>query len=110
MNDNYTRYSDEFTKKRRLAFVRSRCQAQFRGEEWHLTFEEYCHFFDTEKKFYSRGKRPWDLVFTRLDPTLPWDKNNCCIISRLNQLRAQAADRAGYSSEPYFKEAEFYGR
>jgi len=101
---------DKFTTDRRLAWVRSRSQAWFRYEDWELTFEEYCTFFNSINRFYSRSRKSDGLVLTRLDSKKPWSKENCCIITRINQLRANRAAMAGQNDREFYKDAIFYGQ
>lgn len=101
---------DKFTTDRRLAWVRSRSQAWYRNEQWELTFEEYCTFFNSANRFYNRSRRSNGIVLTRLDSKKAWSTSNCCIITRINQLRANRASMAGQDDKSFYKDAIFYGQ
>ena len=101
---------DPFTHARNLAFHRSLCQAKFRGEEWNLTFEEFCHFWNDKQLWDQRGRKVTALVLTRFDTEKPWDRHNCCIITRGDQLRSKIERHWGNDDTEYFKDAIWYER
>ncbi len=98
-------YPDKFTNDRRLVWCRSRSQARYRGEEWSLSFDDFCRLWSTESLWLQRGRHNDGLVLFRYDAVQPWQLTNCCIITRVNQLRISAARKAGKSDETYLKEA-----
>lgn len=104
------RIADPFTHARNLAFVRSRAQANFRGEVWDLNFEEFCTFWSTQALWVQRGRHEPDLVLTRFDVEKPWDKFNCCIITRGAQLRSKIERRLGNDDKEFFEDAIWYAR
>ena len=65
-------------------FLRMRAQANFRHEEWDLTFEEYQAIWDA--RWESRGKRSDQYCLTREDPEKPWNLANIICILRHDQL------------------------
>jgi len=75
-----------FDVQRRKAFCRAKCQADFRGEVWHLTWEDWCAFWSTEEVWHQRGRSTDALCLTRLDYKQPWSKTNCCLLPRRNAL------------------------
>ena len=103
-------YKDKFTNDRRLAWVRSVCQARYRKEDWELTFSEFCQFWNTEQRFHRRGRSINSLVLVRIDDFDPWNRNNCVIITRAQQLLLATARRYGKDTEQYFKDAICYGQ
>jgi hypothetical protein len=110
MPSNKKMYGDKFTNDRRLAWVRSVCQARYRGEVWNLTFAEFCRFWPTEEQFHRRGRKPEDLVLTRWDNRGSWSRSNCCIITRYNQLQVSRCLQLGRDPEEFFKDAIWYGQ
>ncbi len=98
-------YKDAFTSKRRLAWIRSRSQADYRREPWTLTFEDFCHIWRDESLWQQRGRASDDLVLFRYDAEQPWSLNNCCIVTRYNFLQINAARRVGRDDSLYFKDA-----
>jgi hypothetical protein len=104
------RIKDAFTHARNLAFVRSRAQANFRGEQWDLTFQEFCHFWNNEQLWNQRGRKVTALVLTRWDCEKPWNRKNCCIIARGDQLLAKIERYWGKDDSEYYKDAIWYER
>ena len=102
------RIKDPFTHARNLAFQRSACQARYRNEEWQLTFEEFCHFWNNEALWAQRGRKVEALVLTRWDTEKPWNTKNCCIITRGDQLLAKIERYWGNDDSEYFKDAIWY--
>jgi hypothetical protein len=85
-----------------LPWLRSRAQANFRNEEWTLTFDE---FWDLWKdKWLERGRKPEQYCMTRIDSEKAWDIENSIIITRHEHLIRQGSSRTGktkdLSSEP----------
>lgn len=103
-------YKDKFTNDRRLAWIRSVCQARYRKEDWDLTFAEFCQFWNTETRFRQRGRSVEALVLVRIDDFEPWNRNNCAILKREQQLSLAHARRYGKATEEYFKDAIRYGQ
>lgn len=99
------KFKDQFTKERRLAWVRSRNQAHFRNEGWNLSFEEYCLLWDTEDLWARRGRGSEDLVLLRTDITKPWALDNCCIVLRRLHLGINRAREVGASTDYYLEGA-----
>lgn len=106
----YRHIKDPFDHARNLAYIRSCCQAKYRGEQWDLTFEEFCNFWHSWDLWEERGRAEQDLVLTRYDVELPWNTSNCCIITRGDQLRAKIERRHGRDDRQFFKGAIWYAR
>ena len=98
-------YPDPFDRSRNKAWNRSRAQAHFRGEEWALSFDDYRRFWSTPELWARRGRRIDDLCMTRVDDELPWNSNNCVIITRDCQLHMKNDRRMGRDIEQYFADA-----
>lgn len=62
------------------AFSQQRNQAQWRGEIWELTFDEWFDFWGEDIKHRGRGSD--NLAMVRRDYTLPWRPDNCYKITR----------------------------
>ena len=62
--------------------VRSRCQAHYRGEEWHITTAEYIALWRWQDQYLYKGRARGDLCLTRIDHELAWTLDNVHIISR----------------------------
>lgn len=101
-------YVSEFDNQRRVAFTRSRCQAQFRGEAWTLTWTEFQQFWNSRTLWARRGRSIDDLVLTRLDWEGPWSRDNCCIITRGDHLIFNAKHRSGQDISELLSKAKKY--
>ena len=78
---------DPAKRQRRLAFLRSRCQAKFRSEPWSLTLEDWYHFWPMDK-WALRGKGKDNLIITRINIKGGWDRDNVVVKPRKgNQSR-----------------------
>lgn len=66
---------------------KARVQARFRGEDYQLTFDEFCELW-TDELWQRRGRGSQDLGMTRRDLSGPWTVENCVIVTRREQVRA----------------------
>lgn len=104
-------YQDQFTWERKLAWVRSKSQAEYRNEQWNLSFAEFCHgFWNTEERWILRGRQGTDLVLTRYDTEKPWNKDNCCLMPRRDHIHAKNRRQRGLDDSDCYKRAKFYGQ
>lgn len=62
----------------------SRAQANFRKEEWNLSFEEYYELWKDD--WSNRGRLPENMCMTREDPEKAWDASNTVIVTRYEHL------------------------
>jgi hypothetical protein len=103
-------YKDDFTNERRLAWVRHNSQCRYRDEVCTLTFSEFCQFWHSTELWDKRGRAPDDLVLTRFDHTLPWNRDNCCIITRYRQLNIRNKRRYELPYLHLYEDAIVYGK
>ena len=103
-------YVSDFDNERRIAFVRGRAQVWHRDQEWELTWEDFQSFWRTRNLWTKRGRKPDDLVLTRYDWELSWNRHNCCIITRENSFKANIAHRWGKPVDKFFEGAIWYGQ
>jgi hypothetical protein len=81
-------YTDPKEHEMHIPFLRSRAQANFRGEPWTLTIQQ---FFDLWRDhWHLRGRKPDDVCMTRRDYNGIWDEENSIIVTRREQLKRQA--------------------
>lgn len=97
-------YPDDFTNQRRLAWIRSKCQAQYRQEQWNLSFDEFCAIWSTPELFVQRGRGRNDLVLVRYHNNQAWSLANCRIITRHNQLKILSAIKTRRDYNEYLKD------
>ena len=67
-----------------IPFLRSKAQAKFRSEIWELTLEEFYEIWKLD--WHNRGTKSDSACMSRIDTSLPWNKNNTVIIQRSEQL------------------------
>lgn len=77
----------EIPHQQHIAWQRAKAQANFRGEVWLLTFEEFQRLWAPYWSQRGRGAR--DYVMSREDPDGAWDLGNVQIIQRIDYLRRQ---------------------
>jgi hypothetical protein len=79
----------------RLAFLRSRAQAKYREEEWHLTVEEFFWIWRDPEVWATRSRKSTNgpksngcmgYVLTRKDMNKAWSLPNTEIVTRKEQL------------------------
>lgn len=72
----------------------SRAQANFRGESFELTFEEYYQLWKND--WDNRGRQPDNMCMTRIDKEGAWSIDNVHVITRKEHLIEQGRARKGY--------------
>ena len=74
-----------------VAYGRAKCQAEWRGEGWLLTFAQYEEIW--AGKWHLRGRTRDTLCLARLDYEQPWSMSNVEIMTRrqhnINQLQCR---------------------
>lgn len=68
-----------------ISWQRAKAQANFRGEEWCLTFEQYQSLWD--QHWEQRGRGIDDYIMTRDDMDGVWREQNIIIIPRHEHLK-----------------------
>jgi len=66
---------------------KSKAQADYRGEGWELTHDEYIDLWLVDNNYKNKGRAPENLCMTRIDPDLDWTIDNVHIISRLEHYK-----------------------
>lgn len=84
-----------FDRDRFYAWHKHRSQANFRKEDYALTFIQWCEFWPNEELWEQRGRERTALVLVRIDPELAWCPDNCEIITRYEQLLRSTARKQG---------------
>lgn len=67
------------------AFIQQKNQAQFRGEDWQLSFEDWLSIWGTD--FDRRGRGSQDLCLTRWDLEDSWTVSNCFLMERGEHMK-----------------------
>ena len=85
---------DEERHRMYQPWLLSRAQANFRGEEFTLDFEQYYQMWRHD--WDNRGRKPDNMCMTRIDKSGPWSADNTHVITRKEHLQAQGRARKGY--------------
>lgn len=69
-----------------MPYLKHRSQAAYRLEDYELTFEDWLYFWP-DSNWHRRGRLGHDLCLTRDNPDLPWNRSNCSVITRKEQIQ-----------------------
>ena len=64
-------------------WLQQKNQAQYRGEDWQLSFQDWLTVWGTDIK--NRGRHKGQLSMIRRNYLLPWTKDNAIIVTREEQ-------------------------
>lgn len=92
---------DEYKHSMYMPFLRSKAQANYRGEPWELSFDQFYELWKDE--WPNRGRKPDDICMTRNDPDSAWDTSNTILITRSEHLKRQGGHRADQGLKYYKK-------
>ena len=84
-------YKDPLEHDMHIPFLKAKAQANFRGESWELTFDDWKTLW--LKRWHLRGRKPDDLCMTRNDRNGAWSLENIIIVTRLEFLKLQRGPR-----------------
>lgn len=86
--------------KRYRTFIQQRNQAQWRGETWSMTLDEWTQLWEQSGHWHDRGRSRECYCMTRRDQRESWTVDNAVIITRSEHSRSQALLQAqGYRSD-----------
>lgn len=77
---------DPLTHEKFYAWHKHRSQANYRKEEYLLTFDDWQQLWPDEK-FLNRGRDRDSFVLTRIERDGPWSIANCEVVTRYDQLK-----------------------
>lgn len=86
VHNQYWYYKDDFSHERHYGFLKTRTSVRSRGENWHLTIEDYFELWNDEDKWSRRGKNSDSYILTRRDRDGDWTLENCEVILRRTLL------------------------
>lgn len=101
----YHWFDNELDRQRHLWFVRSRAQAEFRGESWQLTYEDFCCYWPDRETMDRRGRQSSSLCLTRYDDQGPWSRDNVCMVTRNLHMKIKNRRTNNMDCEEFFREA-----
>ena len=93
--DRWKSGPDMDTHNKYYAWLKHRAQANFRNEEYSLTFDHWLALWSNQEQWLNRGKTKECFVLSRQDIEGPWSMDNCEIITRHEQLRRSNHLRLG---------------
>ena len=70
----------------RRAYVVARCQANYRNEEWQLTWDDWLYLWLTQDRYLRKGRGADELGLSRLDYNSSWAMDNVQIETRGDHL------------------------
>jgi hypothetical protein len=82
----YKKFNNEFDHIRHKAYSKAKSQADYRGEPWLLTIQDWFDLWSDPEVWYRRGRKSDSVCMTRLNQTGPWDVVNTIIVTRKSQL------------------------
>jgi hypothetical protein len=80
------------------AFVQCRNQAQWRGETWQLTWEQWREIW--KGRWHLRGRSADSLCITRRDCALAWSDHNVIVITRTSHGARKRGIRTSLGEGP----------
>ena len=99
-------HKDRYQYKKLLDFQRARAQAEFRGEPWQLTEDEYRKIWNDDR-YNRRGRAVEKLCLTRIDSHGPWAKGNIAVMSRQLHFTIKSHRFHKLPYEDLYKQAEY---
>jgi hypothetical protein len=85
--NNWTSGPDPVMHEMYYAWAKHKSQANYRKEDYDLTWEDWQVIWANHDDFLRRGRKPDDLALTRKDYEKPWTLSNCEVVTRLEQIR-----------------------
>jgi len=77
----------EIPHQQYCAWLQARAQANYRGEHFLITFEEFQNLWGD--LWHRKGRQSNDYCLTRIDPVGAWIVDNVEVMPRLDHLRRQ---------------------
>lgn len=71
---------------------RARAQANFRGEGWEITEQEYIDLWRQDDNYKLKGRSTGSLCLVRIDLEKPWRLDNVQILERLRHFRRAGSE------------------
>ena len=82
---------DEYKHSMYLPWLRAKAQANYRGEDWQLSFEEFYTIW--KEQWSNRGRLITSVCMSRDDMDGSWDIKNTIIITRYEHIKRTAEHR-----------------
>jgi hypothetical protein len=85
------KYQDPLEHLQHVAWMRMKAQADFRGEPWDFSFEDFKTVWGPH--WPNRGRASEDYCLTRCDYEMPWSITNVECIRRIDHLKRNRQGR-----------------
>jgi len=92
------KFKDPFDHERHVAYGKAKAQADFRGEGWELTLDEWFQIWDRES-WSRRGRGSLDLCMVRIDRERPFSFFNVKLVERFWQIARDKKSHIGNDRE-----------
>ena len=77
------------SRDKKYAYLKHKSQANYRGESYELTFDDWCSLWPDEL-WHRRGRRVDDLCLTRWDFNGEWSTVNTVVCTRRDHFRIKS--------------------
>lgn len=84
---HYKRLQDPVLKKLKRSYNCAKNQALYRGQAWHLEFEDYANIWLENDAYLNKGRGKQNCHLSRKDINGAWHKDNVQITRRGEHLR-----------------------
>ena len=91
--DNWITGPDEIEHDKYYAWLKHRCQAKYRGEDYSLTWEQWQTLWPNDK-WFERGRSKHSLCLIQIDRAAGWHYNNVEVVERVEYLKRASEYRA----------------
>jgi hypothetical protein len=78
---------DPLRHEKYYAYLKHKSQAQYRKEEYNLTWEEWEDIWKDDADWFARGRSSNDLSLVLLDRKRPWQADNVKLMKRIDYLK-----------------------
>lgn len=80
---------DEYKHNMYVPWMKSKAQANFRNEEWNLSFNDFFNIWNG--KWHERGRKGHNLCLARVDSNKPWQSDNIALMT-IKEHRAKQGE------------------
>ena len=96
---------DERAHEQYTAWLKHKAQANYRGELYELTFQDWQQLWNKDDRWQERGRSGTSLCLTMRDKGMGWTMTNVEVITRNEQVRRQCELNRG---KKYKVKAPYY--
>jgi len=78
---------DPLRHEKYYAYLKHKSQAQYRKEEYKLTWPEWESIWQDDDTWFARGRGRNDICLAKLDRSKPWEWDNVKLMKRIDYLQ-----------------------